>query len=219
MKKLLQILTPNVVKGIGVGLILSAAVILGVAALRTKPVTVKLENIKYGAIVRLHDKESGRFFCSGTVVGLHQVFTAAHCTQFVGYTVDVRPSNGLSIGNYAVVEAMNARGDVAMLKGNFSQFDIIPMEQNPAKIVEALKSNNLMLCGYPWSGKLYCNRFDYKGPYVFQLGGLAYAYPGMSGGPLLDLETGKVIGCTSNVTETGLTNISPAVEIDALLSN
>jgi len=219
MKKLLLRLTPNVMKGIAIGLILSAAAILATSALTPKTAAVKLENIKYGAIVRLHDKESGRFFCSGTVVGPHHVFTAAHCTQFVGYTVDVRPSNGLSIGNYAVVQAMNERGDVAMLKGNFSQFDIIPMEQNPAAIVESLKSNNLMLCGYPWSGKLYCNRFDYKGPYIFQLGGLAYAYPGMSGGPLLDLNTGKVIGCTSNVTEAGLTNISPAVEIDALLSN
>lgn len=176
------------------------------------------------SIVRLHDAETGRFFCSGVVISDVQILTAAHCivrdSLFgleVVKKVEIRAVNDTAMGLYAEVVAANPRQDVAMLSGNFSLFDHMSVEIKPQALEDSyLKSKHLKACGYPAGGALVCTQVKNVKHQLFGFSADGFLYPGMSGGPVIDEETGMVIGVNTAVFESRI-YLSPTEELYQLL--
>ena len=167
---------------------------------------------KLGAIVRLHDVISGRFFCSGTVISDSLVLTAAHCLAMpVG--ISVRTIDGVERGVLATVVNADSRGDLGLIKGDFKQFEKLPISIEPDDVINSFKYGRVQACGYPRAGKLWCTKFTFKAAANFQFAGDGTLYPGMSGGPVIDMVTGNVIGVNTAVDEYGRIILSPIIEL------
>lgn len=176
---------------------------------------------KLHSIVMLYDSIDKRFFCSAVVVTPHLAFTAAHCV--VGRPLDiptilVQASKDSDVAVNATVVAYEQRSDMAIIKGDFRIFDIRGFETVPSAIEDMyLSGNKIISCGYPYGGNLACTPVTEVHRCLFQFCAQGYLFPGMSGGPIIDLSTGKVIGVNTAVQENGEIVLSPIVNIfDAL---
>ena len=158
------------------------------------------------SVIRLHQVHSGFFTCSGTVVSSTRIVTAAHCLgggmfglPTTGF--EVRGSDSLPRGIYAKVEGADFRSDQAVLSGNFTMFDTRHLQTNPAEIIKRMvkPGRKVIVCGYPYAGPLFCSPFTDINQWSFQFTGRGYMFPGMSGGPVFDIETGEVLGVNTGV--------------------
>lgn len=181
---------------------------------------------KRGSIVRLHDPKEGRFFCSGVIVGQATLLTANHCTSGMfaeaapgDVIAEIRDADGQPTGILASFVAGNSRADFAILTGDFSSFAVRGHSADPHFILDNIESNgrSVMACGYPYGGKLMCSPVTDRHMMAFYIAGHGYLYPGMSGGPVVDVATGIVIGVNSAVTETNVL-LAPLIEIYAALN-
>lgn len=166
------------------------------------PTTETLLN-KMSAIVRLHDTSTGKFFCSGVVISSKLIATAAHCVvQFSMFgsvsklsEVNIRGADGKDLKLIAKVDGAHPGSDTAILSGDFSRFVSLPLVNNVKEDLSILLDNSKLLisCGYPWGAELYCVEFYSRSYYTFHVQGKSYLFPGMSGGPVIEVETGKVV--------------------------
>lgn len=167
---------------------------------------------KLSGIIRLHDAQSGRFFCSGVVVDRRTLFTAGHCTP--GMIAEVRAADGKPTGIIVRTKGAQERGDVGIMRGDLRRFAPVKFSVDPGTILNNIESNKrkIMACGFPWGGPMLCVPVTDRHQAIFQIGGRGYLYPGMSGGPVIDQATGTVIGVNSRVTETEVV-FSPLINI------
>ena len=145
------------------------------------------------SIVSLYRK-NGDFFCSGVVIGKNYLLTAAHCLNETGLIdkADVTVIN--SDGSIKVIGkpvAINMVMDWGLVQGDFSKI--------PSSIVNeaSLTPPKMVLaCGHPWGAKsLTCQPAVITNNDAFQIktdGGMVW--PGMSGGPVFNPDTGLLIG-------------------------
>lgn len=177
---------------------------------------------KLGAIVRLHTTSDGGFFCSGTIISPHLLLTAAHCVQPMLFIkpvkVSVRPASGQDIGAVGVTIGRDVRGDVALVMGDFSMFETMGIASNPTENVNAMLHDDLQACGYPRAGELFCAQFKFTNKEAFMSAGYGFLWPGMSGGPVIDVRTQRVVAVKSAVAAGGLVLVADVVEIFANLS-
>lgn len=193
-----------------VGVLLISIALLASYALKSRSkFNIRLDN----SIVRLHRASSGQFFCSGTVINETAIVTAAHCvvieTPFGAFVdedmeIEVRDQTGAATGIIAKIRNINDRLDTALLLGDFSKFQARGIEDNPAEIDKILldPESKLVTCGYPLGGPLVCNSLSKVQHYFFQYSAQGWLYPGMSGGPVIDLKTGKVLAVNRAVDQT-----------------
>lgn len=154
------------------------------------------------AIVRLHDVITGRFFCSGTVISDKYLITAAHCVGpreiMPGFyspgAVSVLIKSQTNKTEIASVAGIDSVMDQAILQGNFKGWSQAGLETKTEAVVQAMGKHQLLSCGYPLSGELYCAKISEAVQYVFSFAFTGYLFPGMSGGPVFDLTTGKIVG-------------------------
>lgn len=184
--------------------------------------------MKLGSIIRLHSF-NGNFVCSGTVANHTTIVTAAHCLAgaSVGLEMplpgfEVRAPDGQPTGILAFMAGYNGQADQAVLMGDFKVFDTRNVVTDPKTIIKRFENGkNLMTCGYPYGGKLLCLPIHNPKQFLFQFKATSYLYPGMSGGPVIDEDTGAVIAVNTGVTigkdyEGDTTVIlSPTIEIFA----
>lgn len=178
-------------------------------------------NINPMAIVRLHDPLSGRFFCSGTVINDTQILTAAHCVvdQYqLRPVVEVRVVSPTPTRIKATVESFSIQNDIAILTGNFKKLPKIKIEKNNASLMEiwANPKRHVVACGYPYGAALTCVPITQRDMYWFLWRGQGRLYPGMSGGPVIDMETSKVIGSNTAVTQEFVI-LAPVIRIEQIL--
>lgn len=200
-------------------LFLASAVLLASRTGINKPRTEQTAHIDT-SIVRLHDASTGRFFCSATVISDTQLLTAAHCVireSFFGTEVvekvEVRAQDGSSLGLYAFLDSANPRQDVALLNGQFKLFDHMQVEIRPQAIEDSfLHSQHLKACGYPAGGQLVCTSVTKVKHQNFGFFASGFLYPGMSGGPVIDEDTGFIIGVNTAVFEDHI-YLSPTEEL------
>lgn len=159
----------------------------------------------YDAVVRLNDKNS-HFFCSAFVISNMYAITAAHCVvegmlDSPRTTIMVKDSNGRVITT-AKTAAFNQRLDTAIVMGDFARFkklNVLTDYSALRKIEQFGKVNKS--CGYPMnSSNLFCTNVEIDNYDNFHLASTAAGLlPGMSGGPLIDIDTNTAYGINSYV--------------------
>ncbi len=191
------------------------ALSLGCSSLSQNPY---VQESKLPAIVRLSALMSDgneHFFCSGTVISDKYIITAAHCIAGAPYDTEIiiKSSYGVK-ASVAKIRAQGMQLDYAILEGNFHMFQHMPVERSTMQIQESFEhSSEVQSCGYPGGGELVCKSFSDATPYVFMYSAAGVSmYPGMSGGPVIDMETGRLIGVNSAMTEHEAL-LTPIIEI------
>jgi hypothetical protein len=157
-------------------------------------------------IIRLEDPETG-FFCSGTVISNDLVLTAAHCLiknnilkGQIGMRKDtfhVVSSDQERLTVEVTAAALNQRSDLGLVKGDFSQFRKADIVLTPTEAVQI--SPMLMACGFPWGASGICYPIGKLSVYYEYFTTQGLLYPGMSGGPVIDRLTNRVIAVNSAV--------------------
>ncbi len=190
-------------------------VLLVSAGLLAKHVSNQVDEVNVltdNTIVRLHMPD-GRFFCTGTVISPHMIATAAHCvvmdTPFGIFMdkdlrIDVRGHDGIPVGVIATVKNVDIRMDTALLMGDFDKFGIRPIEDDGAKIDAIMldPDSKIVTCGYSLGGKLQCAHIGGIGRFLtFYSAKTGWMYYGCSGGPVIDLRTGKVLAVNHGMIE------------------
>lgn len=202
--------------------LLSFAMLILFAGLLSVVTSAKAtDSAKLNAIVRLHNKD-GKFFCSGSVVSDALVVTAAHCLSWIpdGEEIEIRGANAQPLGIRTKVWKFNERQDLGIVMADVKQFDKMAIEVRPEAIVSSFdRSQDLMLCGYPNGGQLYCTKFVHTQNLLTQKSGKSNAWPGMSGGPLIDMERGVIIATLYGYNADKLNEIvvNPTVELWVLM--
>lgn len=203
------------------GMLLLASCLLGKYAYDYAP---EIDVSTDKSIIRLHTPE-GQFFCSGTVISAHLIATAAHCVSMdtpfgvlvnMQVKIEVRGSNMRPTGIIAHIKNLNVRMDTALLEGDFTDFSRRDIEEDPATVEKVLMDPNsrLVTCGYPLGGPLACSpltkfRHGFYSMYYAQ----GWMYPGMSGGPVIDLRTGRILAVNRGIVESGELIFNPLSDL------
>jgi hypothetical protein len=74
----------------------------------------------------------------------------------------------------------------------------------------------VIACGYPYGAQLLCTPVTSRGMEWFLWSAQGKLYPGMSGGPVIDLQSGKVIGSNTAVSRDYII-LAPLISIQELL--
>jgi hypothetical protein len=171
------------------------------------------------AIVRLYRPVPGvgMIFCSGVVVSSTKIITAAHCLAPTPFdveapTLEVRTASNVPLGITAQILAFDPINDLGVLYGNFTMLNKHEAISGAVEINEAFKTHKIAICGYPQAGRFTCSPLTDARNFLLGFSTLGFAYPGMSGGPVLDLTTGKVIGVASTVSNDRVL-LAPLVEV------
>lgn len=212
-------------KKVLLGLFLAEAVVIGIGVKAHLNQTTLTHKSKYSSIIRLHGPSG--FVCSGTVTGPATIVTAAHCLAgaraVIGATpsFDVRSSTGRPLGITGYLGGYNGQADQAVLTGDFKLFSTRHVVTDPKLIIKRFEEGkNLMTCGYPYGGQLFCLPINNPKQFLFQFKATSYLWPGMSGGPVIDEETGSVLAVNTAVMlppngDDTFVILSPTVEIFA----
>ena len=167
-------------------------------------------------IVKLYDKDSGAFFCSGTVIAQNYIVTAAHCLDGRSKTkpsIEVRNMLGQTPGVMGTAAFYEGRSDTGLIEGDFSAFNAMDFTTSPININLVLLSERVVAaCGFPYGGEFYCVAIENRGQWEFGIRASGSLYPGMSGGPVIDVQSGYLVGVNTAVMEPGV-YLSPIVEL------
>lgn len=167
----------------------------------------KNENIP---LVRLEEESTKNnpdgFICSGTVISDEYVLTAAHC--LVDQNGNLKKSiiiKGLPTGpdnkSLEVIStpaAVNQRADVGLIKGDFKSFQKIKISTS-TQLPLILPAEGSVACGFPWGSTATCYPIRFEGIYEFQFAAQGLLYPGMSGGPVINLEVHCVVAINTGI--------------------
>ncbi|MEO5367571.1 MAG: serine protease [Magnetococcus sp. WYHC-3] len=150
-------------------------------------------------VVRLVD-EDGQFFCTAVVFDPNYAVTAAHCltekgrlrqTEFVIHTRE-----GKNTKIKAKAAGLNNRMDFGIVLGNFSSFLMAKIDSYTTPLLTS--RGPFTTCGYAYGQRLMtCNPLIPRGNFGFHVFGIGAVFPGMSGGPVIDMSTNTVVGVNS----------------------
>lgn len=165
---------------------------------------------KYSGIVRVVTTD-GKFFCSAVIISNREAVSAAHCfmglteNEFIIESIPNEKNQVISAPSFVV--GINPRADVALIYGDFTDFDNYQLETNPESDI-LVNNYELITCGFPYGGKLVCYKFTNPTKMVDVIAGIGQMYAGMSGGPVIDLKTGKILAVNHAIGQ-GIVLIAP----------
>lgn len=157
------------------------------------------EDAVYNGIIRLKTQDNN-FFCTGFVIDGRYAMTAAHCVveMAAGEKIRIYDKNDTYTGTEAVVLGYNQRNDNAVIMGNFTNFKAVPIEKDIHGLIAS--KGPFMACGYPYGQKkLYCSYSYPISTENFSMKLVGALVPGMSGGPVFDVNTNKVVALNTAV--------------------
>lgn len=164
---------------------------------------------EFSPLVRLETMD-GQFFCSGSVISDDYVLTAAHCIDEKGRlsssgvkVVSLMNQKNESITVEAIPAAKNSRADYGVIKGDFKRFTKVRLNYLPNAILNL--QGPILACGFPWGAEDICYptgagaEMYYN--FIFTKGVL---FPGMSGGPVIDMSNRTVFAVNSAMIPGGV---------------
>lgn len=184
---------------------------------------------QFPSIVRLHRAKTGDFLCTGVVINNTSILTAAHCIakskddkkkqEHEDDSILVKsPLHPLkswfgTSGNY------NEEPDVGVIHGDFKGLPHMPFETSANVIDNQLTQSygNIIACGFPYGGKLTCSDLTDSKRFDFLYTGKGFLFPGMSGGPVINLDTGAVVAVNSAVRGDYIF-VAPLIELQDMLN-
>lgn len=165
--------------------------------------------------------ENGNNFCSGIVISDTEVLTAAHCVVInLGFMMMPRQNfevTSLVKGNAkavspAKVYALNGRSDIAIITGDFRLFKKQKINTSPDADILA-NTYELATCGFPGGGPLACYTLHGEFKQIDMIGfRIGQMYAGMSGGPVIDLNTG-IVYAVNHAVSTDQVIVAPIVNL------
>lgn len=172
---------------------------------------------KKDPIIALYEQSEGQmhFACTAFVISNKLALTAGHCLitdeEFLSTEdIEIRDMQLQKTKIKAKPGAVNLRADLGVIVGDFSGFNKFPLALNPGGVLSAI--GPIMTCGFAWgSYPLLCTSYKIINNAAFEERGVGRLYPGMSGGPVLDLGAGNVIGINTRVENNGGVVFSPTV--------
>lgn len=163
---------------------------------------------KVAAVIQIIRSDGGK--CTAFVVSDKYALTAAHCLtnefgMMITDDIQVLDTERSDTGILAKAASMNGRLDYGLIEANFTGFNKLVIVDAKGRITGHLTaSNNLTSCGFANGGDLLCVPFKDVHPLLFGIkSDNAALFPGMSGGPVIDISTGRAIGINSYVSEQG----------------
>jgi hypothetical protein len=150
--------------------------------------------------------------CSGVVIAVNVVLTAAHCVD-PKTSVTVMSDDGKIRTNATPIAALRDQ-DLAVLEGKFERFESAKFLYLTNEFLN--QTEKMKTCGYPYNSPHYrCFDFTPTGNYLFRELGKGRLYPSMSGGPVFN-EEGYVVGVNS-ASGSEVVVVSPLVGLELLV--
>jgi Trypsin-like peptidase domain len=163
---------------------------------------------------RIDDKL--HFDCTAFVISDKYAMTAAHCLkdyqepdwmtddEFTVKDIDFKDG-----GIRAHAAIINALADVGLITGDFSKFNKLMLNEGPGGFYGTMGPYHA--CGFPWgSNPGACLPYQPQRTFFYGVAGSGSLFPGMSGGPVIDLTTGKVVAINKSVGD-GATVVTPTI--------
>jgi S1-C subfamily serine protease len=152
-----------------------------------------------------HAKPKIYKFCSGTVIDNNYILTAAHCvTTEDGYRskddILIFNEHGEDTDTVVKVVGIDRMSDVALLKGDLHSFQFMGVDlfNTPFQT-----GGPFLACGFPrLQNRLICSNITDLSTFYFQYAAKGNLYPGMSGGPVVDMSKGMPILVAVNTAVT-----------------
>jgi len=173
----------------------------------------------YAPLIRITKKEIGS--CTAFVISNEYALTAAHCL----YDADGELRSGnyevYSVSNQhtgsALAAAVEYRRDFGIIRGDFKKY-VKARVRFEGSLLEGF-SGKFVGCGFiAGSIKATCEVFQLTNFNSFMLQGQMAVFPGMSGGPVIDTQTGEVIAViTAGAESSSNALVTPLVGFDAAL--
>lgn len=168
----------------------------GVSKLPNLPVFgTNPSNPQYSPNIKIFQNDKG--ICSAVVIDAKYALTAAHCLAGLGLHYNVVDEYGKDTKTVVLGAAINERLDIALLYGDFNNFKFAKLNFTSAPYMEG--TGSYQTCGFPYLQKgLTCVPFIPRSNSTFQLTGIGFVIPGMSGGAVYDVTSQSVIGVNSS---------------------
>lgn len=191
----------------------------GVKVVTKEGVSLLSNKSSFPALIKL--TKDGKPFCSGVVISDTEVLTAAHCvSQFTpfgmmvisDFSVESLQKADLITITPVIVEGVNPRQDTAILVGDFRLYKKANIRVLPEEDI-LVNNYRLASCGFPYSGKEVCYTLSGAEKMIDVIGfSKGQMYAGMSGGPVIDLDTGDVVAVNHAVGE-NMVLVAPIVNL------
>lgn len=170
-------------------------------------------------LVRLHHGKDNRFFCSGTVISDDYILTAAHCLMKGVYfpsmttedinVVSMTLPNSAPVTVVAKANSLNQRADYALVRGDFRAFQKAKILHTPDMFGKLVGPG--VVCGFPWGSTDICYSINSGlATWHEHLAASGRMYPGMSGGPVLDVGSRAIFAINTGIAE-GAIILSPLI--------
>lgn len=205
--------------------------------LQINPAVVRLHTSKTTKLSKIishlmgNEEKENEFFCTGFIVSNKYMITAGHCLESpdgsglsskeIEIYVEEKNENGSftpkSTGVIVKAAGINRRGDTGLVIGDFTSFKKVKFSPFPSDILQIIKLNieatggQMISIGFPYGDAPLASPVKFIGTSGFQFRGVAFLYPGASGGPLIDPITGYAIGVNSSVGYDGGSNFASLI--------
>jgi hypothetical protein len=156
------------------------------------------------------------FHCTAVVISHTLALTAAHCLVDSEYFMLKKPfvvkDKDFAVSGTANPVAVNTQADLGLVSGDFSTFRKFKL--NLKGFLGS--AGPYVTCGFPWGDEGICTPFAPAANYYAEVMGKGTIFPGMSGGPVIDVSTEEVVGINTEVNE-GFIVVTPLTGVLAAL--
>lgn len=152
-------------------------------------------------IVRLDLGSGGH--CTGSVINEQYIVTAAHCLHGEqNKDIKIIMNGGIDNNIVGHVVGYEGRTDLGLIRGEFKDFE--PVTFNFTDAFFQLKPTRALACGYPLGqNKVVCHALILIANDFNNIFGQGYAVPGMSGGPVFDIDSKNAVAVMYGYSDKG----------------